>query len=146
MTMRKVLAAGLVVMGITVPAAAQNVHISKLYEQVLANGEIMGAGFVLDAFSIQPVYAEQSIRLELNVPRNASMTLMGDCDDDCADMDMKVYNGAGKQLGEDVLADPYPIVAFTSDDTGRVALDLIMNACSTQFCYASYSLFVATGQ
>ncbi len=67
---------------------------------------------------------------------------MGDCDEDCIDLDLGIYNGAGKLLGEDRLEDYYPIVSFVSEEDGRIALELDLVDCDAAYCYTAYSVFV----
>ncbi|WP_196258354.1 hypothetical protein [Pelagibacterium limicola] len=124
------------------PLAAQNVHTSRLYEQILENIDITLPGYILDSFGVVRLTPGSNSRISLNVPANRSLEIMGDCDDDCFDLDLVVYNKAGKILAEDREDDYYPIVDFKSDDTGRIEIDLILQECEANYCYAAYSVFI----
>lgn len=128
------------------PALAQNVHISRLYEQVLENINYTEPGHVLDSFGVVRVNEGETVRIALDVPTNTSVQIMGDCDEDCIDLDLGVFNGAGKLLGEDRLDDFYPIVTFVSEAEGRVELELDLVDCETSYCYAAYSVFIDGAQ
>lgn len=124
------------------PAQGQNVHISRLYEQVLENIEYTKPGFILDSFGVIRLDEGTTTRIELDVPANTAIEIMGDCDEDCIDLDLGVYNAAGKLLGEDRYEDYYPIVSFVSEDDGRLALELELVDCDAAYCYTAYSVFV----
>lgn len=131
------------VLGMSVTAAqAQNVHISRLYEQVLENLEYANAGYVLDSFGVVRINGNERLRIALDVPSETSIQIMGDCDEDCFDLDLVVRNGAGKTLGEDLADDYYPIVDFVSGADGRIEIELNMVDCDASYCYAAYSVFV----
>ncbi|WP_338606799.1 hypothetical protein V6617_09780 [Pelagibacterium nitratireducens] len=124
------------------PAMSQNVHISRLYEQVLENIEYTKPGFFLDSFGVVRLNEGATTRIELDVPTNTAIEIMGDCDEDCTDLDLGIYNAAGKLLGEDRYDDYYPIVSFVSEDDGRLALELDLVDCDAAYCYTAYSVFV----
>lgn len=123
-------------------AAAQNVHISRLYEQILENIEYANPGHELDSFGVVRMNAGEKVRIALDVPERTQVQVMGDCDIDCTDLDLSVYNGTGKLFGEDLLDDDYPIVSFTSDESGRIELELDLIDCGAVYCYTAYSVFV----
>lgn len=120
---------------------AQNVHISRLYEQVLENIEYTGAGYTLDSFGVVRLNEGKQMRVVLDVPAGASIVVMGDCDEDCFDLDVGVYTDAGKLLGEDRLDDYYPIVDLESVSEGRIAIEMDLVDCDANYCYAAYSVF-----
>lgn len=124
------------------PLAAQNVHISRLYEQVLENIEFTAPGHVLDSFGVLRIEAGKTADIELDVPANSSIEIMGDCDEDCYDLDIAVYNLDGRLLAEDRLDDYYPIVLFESGSKGRVRIEIDLVDCEANYCYAAYSVFV----
>jgi hypothetical protein len=124
------------------PAVGQNVHISRLYEQVLENIEYTKPGFYLDSFGVVRVNEGGTARIELAVPTKTAIEIMGDCDEDCIDLNLGIYNAAGKLLGEDRSDDFYPIVSFVSEDDGGIVLELDLVDCDAAYCYTAYSVFV----
>lgn len=123
-------------------AHAQNVHIAQLYDQVLENADIMGGEYSLESFGIQRMSAGTSQRIPLDLPTGRTVTIMGDCDEDCRDMNLTVYSQAGKPMGEDVLDDNYPVVSFATGADGRISVGMDMVRCDASYCYAAYSVFV----
>lgn len=128
------------------PALAQNVHISRLYEQVLENIEFADAGHVLDSFGVFRLNDGGTADVQLDVPAEATIQVMGDCDEDCLNLDLAIYDADGTLLGEDRLDDFYPIVSFTSGAEGRVTIELDMVDCGATYCYTAYSVFIADAQ
>ena len=124
------------------PGLAQNVHISRLYEQVLENINYTEPGHFLDSFGVVRLDAGGKARVELDVPAGTSVQVMGDCDEDCLDLDLGIYDAEGKLLGEDRLDDFYPIVDFVSQTKGRITLELDMVDCGAPYCYTAYSVFI----
>lgn len=124
------------------PAMAQNVHISRLYEQVLENINYTDPGHLLDSFGVLRLNAGGTARVELDVPAQTSVQIMGDCDEDCFNLDLGVYDAEGALLGEDRLDDFYPIVNFVSGTKGPITLELDLVDCDAAYCYTAYSVFI----
>lgn len=124
------------------PVWAQNVHISRLYEQVLENIEYAEPGHPLDSFGVFRIDEGGTVEVELDVPTDTSVQIMGDCDEDCFNLDLAVYDANGTLLVEDRLDDFYPIVNFVSGTNGRITIELDMVDCDAAYCYTAYSVFV----
>lgn len=123
-------------------AQAQNIHVSRLYEQVLQNIEFTDPGHALDSFGVIRLNDGAVVTVMLDVPLETSIQVMGDCDEDCVDLDLVVYDDAGEVLAEDRLDDFYPIANFLSGASGRITLELHMVDCAAAYCYTAYSVFV----
>ena len=136
--------AAVAAMAIALPAplAAQNVHTSMLYEQVLENIDIAPPGYVLDSFGIVRLTPGAASHISLNVPAGRTIEIMGDCDDDCFDLDLVVHSPDKTVLAEDIEDDYYPIVDFSAGDSGRIEMELVMQDCEANYCYAAYSVFI----
>lgn len=124
------------------PVLAQNAHISRLYEQVLENLNYAEPGHFLDSFGVIRLNAGGTVRVELDVPAQTSVQVMGDCDEDCIDLDLGIYDAAGGLLAEDRLDDYYPIVDFSTKSSGRITLELELVDCQAPYCYTAYSVFI----
>ncbi|MCD7061041.1 hypothetical protein [Pelagibacterium xiamenense] len=138
----KALVAVIAGLATTAPAVAQNVHISRLYEQVLENIEIAGDGYLLDSYGINRMNAGETAHVTLDLPTGVPVTIMGDCDEDCLDLDIAVYSAERKLLAEDRADDYYPIVNFNSDEIVRVDIELDLEICEANYCYVAYSVFI----
>lgn len=136
------LGAAALVVGGAAPALSQNIYISQLYNQVLENSDVMGPGYALDSFGVQRMLPGGKLRIPVEVPANASIAIMGDCDQDCVDLDLRVFDAQGVELGSDVLADNYPVVSVQVRAGTRVEVELDMVNCDAVYCYAAYSVFI----
>ncbi|HKQ41084.1 MAG TPA: hypothetical protein VJT79_01285, partial [Pseudonocardia sp.] len=72
----------------------------------------------------------QSITLQAGT----SYSLIGVCDNDCSDLDLRVYDPNGREVGSDLLTDDTPVVNVTPRRTGTYTVRAIMTACSSQPC------------
>lgn len=148
MTIKTLATAGLALIaaiGGTAPAWGQNVYISRLYEQVLRNIEFADPGHVLDSFGVVRLYTGETTRIELDVPWETAIQIMGDCDEDCVALDLTVTTADGDVLARDG-GDHYPIVDFVSKDFGRVVLEFTLTDCLAEYCYTAYSVFIEGGR
>ncbi|MBI1188020.1 MAG: TIR domain-containing protein [Alphaproteobacteria bacterium] len=67
--------------------------------------------------------------------------IVGVCDQDCGDMDLRLRDAANNALAEDVATDNIPVLNVTPAMSGNYTLDVIMYACSNQPCFYSVALF-----
>jgi hypothetical protein len=91
-----------------------------------------------------PIYGRLSKDMteahELAVVGGNDYALMGSCDNDCSNLDLKVYDTAGTMQLEDVAEDDTPVLTFTANSTGRYRVEVIMKACSRNPCFYGVQL------
>ncbi|WP_299193408.1 toll/interleukin-1 receptor domain-containing protein [uncultured Erythrobacter sp.] len=75
---------------------------------------------------------EQRFAVGLNA--NTSYRLVAECDMDCSDIDMWLYDENGNMIDEDVLEDDYPILDVTPIRSAEFTVRLQMFACSIEPC------------
>lgn len=80
------------------------------------------------------LYSGQTSNHYVGLNGNVSYTLAAECDQDCSDIDMKVYDENGILVGEDVLEDAIPIVDVTPIRSAQFRVELIMYDCSVEPC------------
>ena len=76
--------------------------------------------------------AQSSHELQLNA--GTSYALIGVCDNDCSDLDLRLFDPNGREVGSDLLTDDTPVVNVTPRRTGTYTVRAIMTACSSQPC------------
>lgn len=59
--------------------------------------------------------------------------IVGKCDNDCADLDLRLRDGRAV-LDSDFQRDDYPVITFTPSYSGTYALDAVMASCQTRTC------------
>jgi hypothetical protein len=70
--------------------------------------------------------------LQLN--GGTSYALVGVCDNDCSDLDLRLFDPSGREVASDVLVDDTPVVQVTPRRTGTYTVRAIMTTCSDQPC------------
>jgi len=70
--------------------------------------------------------------LQLN--GGTAYSLIGVCDNDCSDLDLRLYDANGREVASDVLTDDTPVVNVTPRRTGTYTVRAIMTTCSSEPC------------
>lgn len=77
-----------------------------------------------------------SVVLEANLRAGVRYTIIGVCDADCVDLDLRAHAPDGQAvLDEDVQTDDVPVLTFTATETGPHPLAIIMSECRADLCY-----------
>lgn len=71
----------------------------------------------------------------LRVQRGETYNIVGVCDNDCSDLDIRLYNAGGTLLAEDQLEDDVPIVELVPTANGTVRIEVEMYKCSAEPCF-----------
>ena len=91
-------------------------------------------------------YTESHLRRtgQLNDDRTRSYTIRlqegmrysiaGVCDDDCADLDLMLYDARGRMIDQDESTDDHPVVSVTAPRSGTFSVRVRMYDCSANPC------------
>ena len=60
--------------------------------------------------------------------------IVGVCDNDCSDFDLKLFNSAGTMVSEDVETDDVPVLSVTPPATREYTIRAIMATCAVSPC------------
>ena len=60
--------------------------------------------------------------------------ILGVCDNDCSDLDLRLFDPNGREVASDLLTDDNPVVNVTPRRTGTYTVRAIMTTCSSQPC------------
>jgi hypothetical protein len=77
--------------------------------------------------------------LELDAAR--SYALLGVCDEDCTDVDLRLFDAAGNEVDSDVEMDDYPIVQVRPSRSATYRVKVIMATCSTSPCFYGVGVY-----
>jgi len=66
--------------------------------------------------------------------------LMGACDNDCTDVDLKIFDQSGTMLMQDIAVDDTPVLLFTANGSGRYRVQVIMATCNRNPCFYGIQL------
>jgi hypothetical protein len=75
--------------------------------------------------------AERTLTVTLD--SGTDYLVLGVCDEDCTDLDLRLYQGS-TQIDEDVALDDYPVVRVTPSATREYRVEVIMATCSVNPC------------
>ena len=138
-----ILLAALVATVAAAPAAAQGSHRDTVAELLReATREAAERGFpeaprVFDGRQVVGMLpAGGVVVVEANLRAGVRYTVIGVCDRDCVDLDLRVHAPEGDAvLGEDVNTDDVPVVTFTAREDGPHPLTVVMSDCGAELCY-----------
>lgn len=80
---------------------------------------------------------DRSLRLE----GGGTYGIIATCDQDCSDVDLFVYDDAGRELDSDIAPDDYPILEFRAPYSGSYDLRVRMYDCAADPCYYAYEVY-----
>jgi len=82
-----------------------------------------------------------SVAIDVTLEAGREYFIMGGCDTDCTDLDLRVQATDGQTtLAEDVADDDVPVVRFTAREGGPHLLSVMMPGCSTDLCYFGFRI------
>lgn len=81
----------------------------------------------------------ESLTLALRAGRQYAVLAL--CDNDCSDIDLRIYDENGKELAADVEDDDKPVVTLAPDHDAKYRLKIIMAKCSSSPCFYGVGLF-----
>ncbi len=77
----------------------------------------------------------------LNVRSGVSYAIVGVCDNDCRDIDLRLYDDNGNLIVSDIQRDDTPVVKFTPRWNARFTVRVIMANCSNAPCRYGIGFF-----
>jgi len=105
-------------------------------------GQLRQASSELSSRGMRPMYrpyigslrngANASHAVTLNA--GTAYALVGVCDNDCSDLDLRLFDASGREVASDLLTDDTPVVSVTPRRTGTYTVRAIMTQCSSQPC------------
>lgn len=133
---------------VSTATSAQNTYQQQITNQLTrAAGILSPRGYVADRAPVMGNLNndnQESVLINLNA--GIQYALLGVCDNDCRDVDLRVYDPLGNMLGEDVATDDTPVVEFVAATTGQYRVSVIMAACNQNPCYYGVQVFVRSGK
>ena len=73
-------------------------------------------------------------KFEVNMHVGEVISFLAVCGKGCTDLDLRVADGAGHEVGADTGDDAIPIVGFTARTEGTYTVQVIMKACAAAAC------------
>ena len=71
---------------------------------------------------------------EIRLDADDAMSFLAICGEGCTNLDMRVTDPDGNEMGSDTKDDRYPIVGFRAPREGTYVVEIIMVACAAASC------------
>lgn len=79
--------------------------------------------------------------IRVNLDAGVTYVVVGACDTDCDDVDLRVYGPRGTLLDSDLASDDYPVLTLTPRVSGEHTVKVTMARCDTSVCYYSVGVY-----
>ena len=124
-------------------AAAQNTYQQQIRTQLqTASTTVKDHGYAADREPMMGSLASAANEsMMVNLDGGVRYAIVGVCDNDCSDVDLRIWAPDGTKLAEDIQTDDTPVLEFTATVTGQYTLRVEMAACSTNPCYWGVQIF-----
>jgi hypothetical protein len=143
--MSRVILPCLVAAALLAPAAAtaQNQWQQTVRNQVGQHGDFLSErGYTMSGDVYDGKLNADGIEdLTITLRPGTSYAFMGVCDEDCHDIDLRLYDADGDEVASDVRSDDWPIVTVTPPFKGTYRVRVVMASCSRNPCYYGIGLF-----
>jgi len=112
----------------------------------MASADLRDMGYVAAG---QPVVGASDAgvveRLDLSLVNGVDYVVVGVCDADCTDLDLRLVDGSGAVVADDIEEDDYPVLEVSPRGKGGATftLQIGMVACASEPCAWGVGLFVA---
>jgi len=124
-------------------ARAQNQWERTVRTQVRQHSQFLtdrGYGMSGDVFQGK-LDSHESEYLTITLHPGTSYSFLGVCDEDCSDIDLRLFDPDGNEVDSDVGTDDWPIVKVTPSMSGKYQVKVIMASCSSNPCYYGIGVF-----
>ena len=145
--MKAVLGAAVLAAALATQVAAQNTYQQQITRQLTNYASTLsGHGYSADRAPVMGSLnhgARESVLL--NMTAGVHYAILGVCDNDCTDVDLRVNDPIGDLVGEDLATDDHPVVEFIASNTGEYRVTIMMATCNTNPCYYGVQVFTTSG-
>lgn len=124
-------------------AAAQNTYQQQIRTQMANHTQtVRGQGYSPERELITgSLNDDASEAMRLNLQGGTRYVIIGACDNDCSDVDLRLWAPDGTKVDEDILTDDTPILEFVAPVTGVYRLSVEMATCRQNPCYWGVQVF-----
>jgi hypothetical protein len=126
-----------------VAARAQSRWEDQVHNQIKHAGRILedkGYTMTHDEYSGN-LKESESEYLNITLHAGTDYAIIGVCDNDCSDLDLRIFDADGDEVDNDVQTDDVPIVHVAPTETQRYRLKVIMATCKTSPCFYGIGVF-----
>ena len=140
---RFILSAAAVLACAATPAAAQDRWDQQVRTMLVEAGKRMEGNGMTLTHQIQTGSlnedGKQTFSFTLDIGREYA--ILGLCDEDCTDVDLTLFDAAGRQVDTDVADDDFPVVTVSPGRTAAYRVQVSMASCSAEPCRFGVGVF-----
>lgn len=124
-------------------AHAQSSADAQLRVQIDEAGEALAKrGYeLLTGTQIGQIKDDGIMAIDIHLRAGAHYALVAVCDTNCADIDLVLYDAAGKEVAADVLDDDVPVLEYRAVENGTFKAHAVMADCKKDPCAYGLALF-----
>jgi hypothetical protein len=125
--------------------SAQSEWEQQVLDQIRITGEVFASeGYrLIGSAHTGSLYAQASQDFNLELQAGVHYVLVGVCDNDCADIDLSIFDNAGTQLDSDYEGDAYPVLEVTPSGTAAYRVHAYMASCDTEPCFYGVGVYAS---
>ncbi len=79
--------------------------------------------------------------INVNLRSGVAYNLLGVCDEYCADVDLKLYDGNYNLIDSDTRPGDVPVISVIPSRSGRFYVEVDMADCNANYCYYGVGVF-----
>lgn len=83
----------------------------------------------------------QSRRQTVMLRAGQDYRIVGVCDSNCGDFDIRVFDANNRLIAQDVLQDNVPVVHVVPNATGQYSIEPTMARCAVQQCWYAFNVY-----
>lgn len=126
-----------------IPMSAQDQFERQVRQQIAEVGRrIAGSGYEMThRVFVGRLEQGKTDTITFKLERGIKYAVVGVCDQDCSDLDMRVMDPSDREIGRDVEKDDAPVVEFEAARSGDFDVQVQMSACSDNPCAYGVGVF-----
>ena len=128
---------GIVLTGAALQPASMpklDTYVAQVYEQLRGYQEELDLGAMTHEIHTSSLTEGRSVSVNVQLDADNDYAFLGVCDNDCSDLDLRIYDSLGKLVDEDIEADDYPVLLLSANRAGTYRVEVVMAACSSDPC------------
>jgi len=90
---------------------------------------------------IDSLVGSSSDSLNFTLQGGKDYVIVGVCDTDCEDLDLKLFDENDNEIDTDTATDDFPILRVVPKWTGRFDLKVVMASCKERYCYYGVGVY-----
>jgi hypothetical protein len=103
--------------------------------------QLQDSDWVLDNYIIGKLARSAKDTWSFSLDSGREYVIVGACDNDCSDLDLRVKDSNGRLIVDDTGVDDRPVTRFRVTSSGRFTVEVEMYACTDAPCFFGFGLF-----